>query len=83
MLQLKDRLTGEIRQISAGEEIQTGRFELTRSCQLGLHGSWPAGTLLVDDGRRYIEVNEHQIVFVSDAPSVESIAERAIQFLSL
>lgn len=83
MLQLKDRLTGEIRQISAGEEIHSGRFELTRSCQLGFHGTWPAGTLLVDDGRRHIEVNEHQIVFVSDAPSVESIAERAIQFLAL
>ncbi|TPD55931.1 MAG: hypothetical protein C9355_00830 [Thalassolituus maritimus] len=61
---LSDILTGEQRDSGTINSIPSGRFSLVSEGDLGIHGKWPSGTILFDDGRGYLDVEGHRIQLV-------------------
>ena len=57
MLNVRDRVTGDVVKITNSKSIHAGRYSLLKESSLGIQGDWSAGTVLMDDGRGYVEVD--------------------------
>lgn len=83
MLRLLDCVTGEIFECNTAELIDSGRFALLEKASLGALGVWPEGTLLVDDGRGQIAVNNILLRFNTEKTDSMLLAKRQLAFDAL
>ncbi|HDS1199507.1 TPA: hypothetical protein QDZ95_003031 [Shewanella algae] len=83
MLTLRDCVTGETVAISRESAIDSGRYALIKESCLGIHGRWPAGTILLDDGRGKIEIDGVSVGLTRDKLNIDMQADRDIAIQAL
>ncbi len=83
MLKVRDGVTGETVRITPSEPIPSGRYALLKESSLGIHGEWPAGTVLIDDGRGSIDVDGVSFELEVSKLDTKELAQRDIAFQAL
>ncbi|SEA22395.1 hypothetical protein SAMN02745729_10221 [Marinobacterium iners DSM 11526] len=83
MLKVRDVATGDMVLITPSQPIPSGRYSLLKECSLGIHGSWPAGTVLVDDGRGCIDIDGVSFELEASKLDTKELAQREIAFQAL
>ncbi|EJG1634264.1 hypothetical protein BT049_RS13360 [Vibrio parahaemolyticus] len=83
MLELRDSLTNESVWLSSGDEIGSGRYYLVKDAQLDIHGRLPAGSLLVDDGRGFLEVDGIALGLISPLQDLKDTGDRSVSLIAL
>jgi len=83
MLKVRDGIMGNTVLITPVEPIPSGRYSLLKESNLGIHGIWPAGTLLVDDGRGCIDIDGETFQLESRKLDTKELAQRDIAFQAL
>lgn len=83
MLRLLDCVTGDIVDCNASEPLASGRFELVQKSSLGTLGIWPKGTLLIDDGRGQIAVDNILLRFNTTKIDSTLLVKRQLAFDAL
>jgi len=83
MLRLRDCLTGDTVIYNSGAVLASGRFSLVNEVNLGIHGNWPAGTVLVDDGRGQLEVDGILIRYDTAKTDKKRLAQNELAFIAM
>ncbi|MGI2025505.1 hypothetical protein [Shewanella glacialipiscicola] len=83
MLRLLDCVTGDHVDCNASVQLISGRFALLQKASLGTLGIWPEGTLLIDDGRGQIAVDNTLLRFRTTKIDSKLLAKRQLAFDAL
>lgn len=83
IMKVRDDATGETVKIRGSSPFPSGRYSLLKASSLGIHGDWPAGTVLVDDGRGSIDVDDVSFKFESSKLDTKQLAQRDVAFQAL
>ncbi len=83
MLRLRDCVTGVIVEHNSIIPVSSGRFALVDETSLALHGKWPAGTILLDDGRGFLDTATTNVKFVSTKLDSRQLAKRELALIAL
>ena len=83
MLKVRDGVTGNTVLIAPAEPIPSGRYSLLKESTLGIHGTWPAGTVLLDDGRGCIDIDGEAFELEPSKLDTQELAQRDIAFQAL
>ncbi len=83
MISLRDCVSGECVSLGPANSILPGRYALIKNSNLGIHGSWPPGTVLFDDGRGKIEIDGDVLRFASTSRDIKRNAKKALVYQAL